>query len=218
MAGNALGASQDIPVRSLQALRDADLVIFEEDKIARQTLKAAGIHRDYWRYNEHKQGETLEKLKEVLKSGQTAVYMSDQGMPVAADPGAALLELAYSCNAEVKVIPGPSSIIAAVAACPFIDGPFHFAGFLPREPEQRLKKMKDLDLMRCPVVILDTPYRLVNLLETATQAYSASRKALIALDISGEAEDFIVEPLGKLLDAAKKLEGKLNFVLIVAPR
>ncbi len=215
MAANAIGNAADLPARSLEAVRTAELVIFEEDRVARQVLKAAGVHREYWRYSEHQQAETLEKLKDVLQQGKTAVYMSDQGLPVIADPGAALLQVAYGCDAQVQVIPGPSSVLAAVAACPFIDGAFHFAGFLPREPEHRLHRMKTLDTLKCPIIILDTPYRLANVLETAAQAYTPKRRGLLALDISGEQENYIYGPLSQLLETAKELDEKMNFVLII---
>ncbi len=119
MAANALGNPSDIPLRSLEALRTADLIVFEEDKVARQTLKAASIHRDYLRLTEHLELDTIDAVKKALKSGQTVVFMSAQGTPTLADPGKKLLDVAYAAGAHVSPIPGPSSVTAALSICHF---------------------------------------------------------------------------------------------------
>ena len=81
MASNHIGCTDDIPNRALETLKTADLVLFEEDRPARQTLKAAGIRRDYLKFNEHHQMQTLDEVAEALKKGRTVIYMSDQGSP-----------------------------------------------------------------------------------------------------------------------------------------
>ena len=142
MASHSIGESQDIPARSLDALRTSDLLIFEEDRGARNALKAAGIHRDYLRYSEHDETQSLETLAETLRAGKTAVYMSDQGCPGLADPGRNLVRVAVAEKAEIRTIPGPSSLTAAIAVCPFDLGEFHFGGFPPRDQEAREKKLE----------------------------------------------------------------------------
>ena len=67
MASNHIGCTDDIPNRALETLKTADLVVFEEDRPARQTLKAAGIRRDYLKFNEHHQMQTLDEVAEALK-------------------------------------------------------------------------------------------------------------------------------------------------------
>ncbi|NBQ52810.1 MAG: hypothetical protein EBU49_04430 [Proteobacteria bacterium] len=119
MASHSIGEAQDIPLRSLEALRTADLLIFEEDRGARSALKSAGIHREYLRYSEHDQKQSLEILTESLRAGKTAVYMSDQGCPGLADPGREIVRVAVREKAEIRVVPGPSSLTAAIADTPY---------------------------------------------------------------------------------------------------
>lgn len=215
MAANSIGNVRDIPARSLLAVQTADLVIFEEDRGARLILKSAGVHREYWRYSEHRQEETLDKLKETLAAGKTAVYMSDQGVPGVADPGSALLELAYHLNAVVQVVPGPSSVQSALSACPFLGGSYFYAGFLPRESDKRIAKLQELDRLHTTLVILDTPYRIHALIEDCVTAFGDRRQALLAVDISGTHENFLVSSLKNLKELAAHFEEKLNFVLII---
>lgn len=215
MAATHLGDPRDLPSRSLEALKSADLLIFEEDRPARSFLKAAGIHRDYLKYSEHGQKDTVAACRQALKAGQSVLYMSDQGTPGLSDPGRDLLAVAYELEAKVSVIPGPSSITAAISVCPFDCWAFHFLGFLPRETPTRMAALRAAAAFSRPLVIMDVPYRLKALLAACEQVFGKSRRGFLALDISGTAEDFWLGSFETLQKKAEQLAEKLNFVLIV---
>lgn len=215
MAATHLGEVKDLPVRSLEALREGDLLIFEEDRPARSFLKAAGIHREYMKYSEHKERETVEACEAALKAGKKVVYMSDQGTPGLSDPGRDLAQIAYRVRAKVQVVPGPSSLTAAVAACPFDCSSFLFLGFPPREEPQRVKALKDAAAGRRAIVMMDTPYRLKALLAGCHEAFGKGKRGFVALDVSGPREDFWLGTFAELGQKAGGLDEKLNFVLIV---
>jgi len=215
MAATHIGNVADIPPRSLDALRNADLLIFEEDRPARSFLKAAGIHREYERWSEHKQNDTMEKAIDAFGAGQWVVYMSDQGTPNLADPGHELLRAAYRLGVKVDVIPGPSSITAALSVCPFDTRRFEYLGFPPKEPERRKQFLKDYMQAEKLLVILDTPYRLKHVIESCKDVFGSNREAFLALDISGENEHFISAPLDDLVFRTRSSEGKTNFILII---
>lgn len=215
MAATHLGDPQDIPLRSLEALRKADLLVFEEDRPARGALKAAGVHRDYLKYSEHGQSDTIDEVTRVLKAGGWVTYMSDQGTPGLADPGRELVARAYELQARVEVIPGPSSMAAVIAAAPFPCHSFTFLGFPPREPPLRLKALKAAAQLDHPVVIMDTPYRLIPLLEACKESFGGARRAVLALEISSPGESFWYGPLDALTKKAASIKEKLNFVLMI---
>lgn len=214
LLGNSIGHSLDIPARSLQWLKDADLVVFEEAKIARQSLKSAGIHRDFILHNEHKNRDSLAEIEEYLNLQKNVCYMSDQGMPGIADPGYQLVELAYSIDTKVQIISGPSSVTSVVAAYPDKVNEFHFAGFLPRTSKSRLQRLNELSKLRVPVVLMDTPYRLRALIKDVCTVYGKNHKALLAIEISNTSEEYHYKKLGDLqrICADKPRE---NFVLMV---
>ena len=213
MASNSIGNNLDIPNRSLEHVREADLIVFEEDKPARQVLKTAKVHREYLKYSEHNQESTLVEVRNKLKEGKTVCYMSDQGVPTLADPGKQLLEIAAEVNASIFVIPGPSSITSTLSACSFLTPKFYYLGFLPREEADRENYLKSLvDFPDC-MVILDTPYRLKQLLTTLKSIFPPKRKILIARDISCEGEEYINSKLESI--DIEKIEGKKNFVLVL---
>ncbi len=213
LAGNSIGHPDDIPRRSLIWLKQADLLVFEEDRGARQCLKAAGIFRDYLRYNEHDQRETLNEVRKALKRGKSVCYMSDQGMPTLADPGSSLLEIAYQLHCKLEIIPGPSSISAALAACPFPIHQYRYLGFLPRDEGQRQLTIEAMRHQSEPSVLLDTPYRRQTLLSSLAKVLGGDRQALCAVDISGPSEQYYLNSLDRLLELDLP---KLNFVLVVA--
>jgi 16S rRNA (cytidine1402-2'-O)-methyltransferase len=215
MAGTCLGNPEDIPPRSLAALKAADVLVFEEDRPARQFLKAAGVHRDYLKLTEHGETPTLEAVRSALKAGQWVVYMSDQGMANVADPGQDLLSLGYELGAEVSVIPGPSSLTSALAACPFYQDQFFYAGFLSRKESLRNKELIAIGRRSEPTVILEAPYRRKALLDSCLSALGKNRRASLALDISGPNESFLVGNLKEIVNLSGKRTEKLNFVLIL---
>ncbi|MDD9950508.1 MAG: SAM-dependent methyltransferase [Zetaproteobacteria bacterium] len=214
-----IGNPEDFPPRSLRLLQEAELTIFEEDRPARRALKAAGITRPYLKLSEHREHETLTAAKQVWKSGGRVTYMSDQGTPGLADPGAELVQCAYEHQVQVRVIPGPSSVSAAIAACPFHMQSYTFAGFLARKSHLRQQELHKLRGLHKPIIILDTPYRLTHLLADTLEVFGKHQRALLALDISGSNERYLCTSLGKLSQQVTQEQissQKLNFVLILA--
>ena len=217
MAANSLGLPEDIPARSLEAIRNSDLLIFEEDKPARQALKAAGVHREYLKYNEQDQKDTLAVVREELEKGNTVMYMSDQGCPTLEDPGFEVARTARRMKAKIKVIPGPSSLTAALSACPFSNKAFEFLGFPPREEGKRQSFFKQMIGKKKLQILMDTPYRLKRVLETCIEVFPESIKGYIALDISGEDENYIFGTFKELYEEVCEIDKKLNFVMIINP-
>lgn len=216
LAANSIGSDADIPARTLEMLRVGDLLVFEEDRPARKLLKAAGVHRDYLRHNEHNQQYVISEISAALQAGKTVVYTSDQGCAGVADPGRELIKLARELGASIRIIPGPSSITAAISACHFDCSSFDFVGLLPRDEKERLKKINQIKTRPLSQIIIDAPYRLLSLLKSCDAVFGASRQTLLALDITGEDESYLSGSFSELISQVEKLDKKLNFVLIIA--
>lgn len=214
MAANHLGNERDTPLRTLEQLQNCDLLVFEEAKIARKMLKQAKIMRKFLLFNEHRQKETLERVKNCLLNKKNVCYLSDQGSPTLCDPGSELASLALKLGASLKVIPGPSCLTAAMSACPFLINHFVFTGLLPRKKEQRIKEIRKYLALKTTIITLDTPYRREQTLSLFYDIVGKTRKAFLALDISGPNETYFLGPLNKIREQTKNLE-KLNFVLII---
>ena len=210
-----LGEDKDTPPRTLELLKEGKLLVFEEAKVARKALKQAGITKQFLLYNEHKQQDSLVRVKETLKAGESVCYMSDQGSPNLCDPGQNLTKCAFELEAPVRVIPGPSSLIAAMSACPFPINGFIFTGLLPRKKEERLRNLKRYAQLKQPIITLDAPYRREALLEACEDLFGKRKSVFLALDISGEFETYFCGMVSKIREKTKEI-GKLNFILIIS--
>ena len=216
MAATTLGDLKDIPLRSLELLRECKFLVFEEDKKARQFLKAAQVQRQWMRYTEQREAFTLEELERELREGHDAVYMSDQGTPGLADPGRDLVEVAVRIGARLRVVPGPSSLTATISVCPIDCRRFQFVGFPPRNEDEREAFLRRHLNHPWPAVLFDTPYRMKSFFETLRKVLAGSgRKVFVGLDISGPDENFWWATAEDIDQKVSELNEKLNYVVIV---
>ena len=216
MAATTLGDYKDIPLRSLELLRTCPFLVFEEDKQARQFLKAAGVQRQWMRYTEQREAFTLEELERELRAGNDALYMSDQGTPGLADPGRDLVDVAFRIGAKVRVVPGPSSLTATISVCPIDCRRFQFAGFPPRDESEREAFLRSHLDHPWPTVIFDTPYRMRQFFETLAKVlHGSDRKVFVGIDISGEHEDFWWDRSDTIFKKVSAMTEKQNYVVIV---
>lgn len=213
MASSHIGNPDDVPPRTLNALKMTDLLVFEEKKPAKQLLKRCGITRDFLIFNEHSQEHTLRLIQSALSKGQTVMYCSDQGSPSIADPGCSVASIAYQLKVAVQVIPGPSSITAAITASPIPTPQFHFLGFPPRKAALRKSWFTQADKLQGALVILDTPYRRQPLLEDGKQWLLSHKRAFLGVDISLEDEQYFLGSFTQVIKQTQNLDKK-NFVLI----
>ncbi|MEI6397297.1 MAG: SAM-dependent methyltransferase [Pseudomonadota bacterium] len=216
MAATTLGDIKDIPLRSLELLKECPFLVFEEDKQARQFLKAAGVQRQWMRYTEQREAFTLEELEKELLAGNDALYMSDQGTPGLADPGRDLVEVALRVGAKLRCVPGPSSLTATISVCPIDCRRFQFAGFAPRDEQDREDFLRQHLDHPWPIVLFDTPYRMRQFFETLAKVlHGSDRKIFVGVDISGEHEDFWWDTADGVFKRVTELPEKRNYVVIV---
>ena len=213
LSANHIGCAEDIPPRALELQKSCELVVFEENRQARKVLKQAGVTRQWLRYNEHHQESSLAQIEETLMAGKNVIYMSDQGCPTLADPGKNLLRLAYKLKSRVRIIPGPSSITAAISACPFELEQFIYKGFLSQKSAQRDQEIAKISKEKMPIIILDTPYRLSSLL-LSLKSQKIQKRIFIAFDITGEDEQYYIGSVSELYKLHSE-KNKKNFVLII---
>jgi 16S rRNA (cytidine1402-2'-O)-methyltransferase len=216
IAATTLGHIKDIPLRSLELLRDCPFLVFEEDKRARQFLKAAGVQRQWMRYTEQREAFTLEELEKELRAGNDALYMSDQGTPGLADPGRDLVEVATRLGARVRPIPGPSSLTSTISVCPIDCRKFIFAGFPPRDEKDREDFLREQSENPWPVILFDTPYRMRQFFETLAKVLlGTGRKVFVGLDISEDSEDYWYGTAEQMLNKVLVQSEKRNYVVII---
>jgi 16S rRNA (cytidine1402-2'-O)-methyltransferase len=180
-----IGHPDDITLRAIEVLKQADAVICEEYKPGTTLLKKLGIQgKELILLNEHNEPEMAADLLMRLLNGQTLALFSDCGTPVFSDPGHYLIQLAASSGVKVSPVPGPSSLMAALSILDFHLERFIFGGFLPRDPDTRRKVLTHYRSLKMPVVVMDTPYRLGTLLEDVSKVFGKGFWVTVAFDLT----------------------------------
>ncbi|HZH25168.1 MAG TPA: 16S rRNA (cytidine(1402)-2'-O)-methyltransferase [Solirubrobacteraceae bacterium] len=128
-----IGNLEDITLRVLSALRDADVVACEDTRRTGVLLERYGVHARLVTYHEHNERARSADLVERMRAGETVALVSDAGMPLVSDPGYVLVQGCVAAGLEVEVLPGPSAALAALVASALPADVWRFAGFLPRK-------------------------------------------------------------------------------------
>ncbi len=159
-----IGNLQDITLRALDVLKSADYILCEDTRQTGKLLSAYGISAKTLRYNEN-DSSAVSRLLEVLKSGKNCALVSDAGTPCVSDPGWRLVKAAREAGVKVTALPGPTAAACALSGAGFGGGGFTFLGFMPRKPGKILKMIKAALALERPVIIYESPKRIVKLLE-----------------------------------------------------
>jgi 16S rRNA (cytidine1402-2'-O)-methyltransferase len=128
-----IGNLEDVTLRVLSALRDADVVACEDTRRTRTLLDRYGVSAKLVSYHEHNEEARSAELVERMQAGDTVALVSDAGMPLVSDPGYVLVRACVAAGIGVEVLPGPSAAIAALVASALPADAWRFVGFLPRK-------------------------------------------------------------------------------------
>jgi 16S rRNA (cytidine1402-2'-O)-methyltransferase len=136
-----IGNLEDITLRTLSALREADLVACEDTRRTRVLLDRYGVKAKLLSYHERNERARARQLVERMRAGQTVALVSDAGMPLVSDPGFVLVRECVAAGLSVEVLPGPSAALTALVASGLPSDHWRFAGFLPRKREQLVEQL-----------------------------------------------------------------------------
>jgi 16S rRNA (cytidine1402-2'-O)-methyltransferase len=128
-----IGNLEDVTLRVLSALRDADVVACEDTRRTRVLLDRYGVSARLVSYHEHNEERRAAELVERMRAGDTVALVSDAGMPLVSDPGYVLVRACVAAGLPVEVLPGPSAAISALVASALPADSWRFAGFMPRK-------------------------------------------------------------------------------------
>jgi 16S rRNA (cytidine1402-2'-O)-methyltransferase len=128
-----IGNLEDVTLRVIGALREADVVACEDTRHTRTLLDRYGVSARTVSYHEHNERERSAELVERMRAGETVALVSDAGMPLVSDPGFVLVQACIAAGIGVEVLPGPSAALAALVVSGLPAATWRFAGFLPRK-------------------------------------------------------------------------------------
>lgn len=208
-----IGNYKDITLRAIETLQAVDAVICEEYREGSTLLKKLSIENELLRLNEHNEGSVAPEILKQLQQGRSLAMISDCGTPVFSDPGHFLLGMVVQAGIPIVPVPGPSSLTAALSVCDFKIDRFIFEGFLARDKGKRRRELQRMRAANLPIVLMDTPYRMVALLDAVARVFGDKQQIVLACDLTLPSECIYRGTVEAVLKQIEKK--KSEFVLII---
>jgi 16S rRNA (cytidine1402-2'-O)-methyltransferase len=210
-----IGNLEDITMRALRILREADLIACEDTRQTRKLLDHYGIAKPVTSYHDHNEAERAGELIGRIERGETIALVSDAGTPLISDPGYRLVAAAIAAGIAVVPIPGPSAVMGALAAAGLGTDSFRFCGFLPPKTSQRVKLFEELKHESCTLVFYEAPHRILETLEDIA-AVMRTRPVVIARELTKLHEEFLRGTAAELhatLSARPSVKGEITLLI-----
>jgi 16S rRNA (cytidine1402-2'-O)-methyltransferase len=208
-----IGNLEDITLRALRILAEADCIFAEDTRRTRILLDHHGIATRPSSLGTHNEEARIEGALERLRGGASIALVSDAGTPLVSDPGARLVAAAAADGHRVEAIPGPSAILAALSVSGLRVHPFTFAGFLPRKRGARKKLLEVHARRRETLVLFESPHRIAETLTELVEIFGPERPACLARELTKLHEEIARGGLAEL--AARFAEGARGEVTLV---
>jgi 16S rRNA (cytidine1402-2'-O)-methyltransferase len=215
LVATPIGNLEDVTPRAARALAEADCILAEDTRRTRVLLSHLGIARKtVERLDAEVESGSLARWLGRLAAGEALVLVSDAGTPTVSDPGAALVRAAAAEGHAIVPLPGPSAVLAALAASGFSADHFRFFGFLPRRGTARRTELERLRDTEEVVVLFEAPGRIEETLgELASIA--PERQVVVAREMTKLHEEFVRGTVAELCEreAGRDWRGELTVVL-----
>jgi 16S rRNA (cytidine1402-2'-O)-methyltransferase len=213
-----IGNLADASPRSLEVLREADVIACEDTRTTRTLLARYGIATPTVALHQHNERAATGKLLNLLKEGKRVALVSDAGTPAVSDPGALLVAEVHRAGIRVSPVPGPNAAAAAFSAAGFAADRFLFAGFLPASASARRDALQALEV-DCPLVLYEAPHRVLQTVQDLAERFGPDREIAIARELTKKFEEVarmrLADAAAWLAAEPQRVQGE--FVLVVAP-
>lgn len=216
LVSTPIGNLEDITLRALRVLREADVVACEDTRQTQKLLRHFEIEKRMVSYHEHNEITRGAELVIEMEQGAVVALASDAGTPVLSDPGHHLVTLCLRHHIPVIPIPGPSAALAALAASGLPVEEFAFLGFLPARAGDRRKTIQALRAERKTLIFYEAPHRIAEMLADAAEILGA-RPAVVAREITKLHEEFLRGTLEELAARAAKHPPRGEITVLVGP-
>ena len=164
LVATPIGNLEDITLRALRVLREADWIACEDTRQTRKLLEHFGIAKPMVSYHEHNEAARTRELVAKLEAGASIALVTDAGTPLVSDPGYRLVTAAIGAGIAVVPIPGASALLGALSGSWSADGRLPVRGFLPPKQRPRKKGAGRLRGEECTLVFYEAPHRIVDAL------------------------------------------------------
>jgi 16S rRNA (cytidine1402-2'-O)-methyltransferase len=208
-----IGNLEDVTLRVLSALREADVVACEDTRRTRVLLDRYGVSAELVSYHEHNEQARAASLVAQMRAGSVVALVSDAGMPLVSDPGYVLVRACVAAGLPVEVLPGPSAAVTALVASGLPAAEWHFAGFLPRKKGELAKLFSSF---LGTVVAFESPRRVPASLAVLASVEPA-REVAVCRELTKAHEEVVRGTAAELAERYAEAPPRGEVVLVVGP-
>ncbi len=208
-----IGNLEDVTLRVLRELGEADVVLCEDTRHTRGLLARHGIEARLQSYHRHNEAARTAELVPRLVAGERVALVSDAGLPGVNDPGARLIGAALAAGVPVTVLPGPSAVETALVASGLVGERYQFLGYLPRGEKALRALWTELAAWPHPAVAFESPQRVPAALR-ALAAVSPERPVAVCRELTKRFEEIVRGPAAEVAERfAEPPKGELTLVV-----
>ena len=208
-----IGNLEDVTLRVLRELAEADLVLCEDTRHTRKLLERHGARARLLSYHQHNEAQRTAELLPRLAAGERIALVSDSGLPGISDPGARLIRAAHEAGIDVTVLPGPSAVETALVVSGLGAERYQFVGYLPRREGALLALGEELARWPGAVVAFESPPRLPASLRVLARV-SPERPAAVCRELTKRFEEVAIGSLSELATRFRRdVKGEITLVL-----
>lgn len=214
--GTPIGNLGDITLRQLETLKTVDFICAEDTRVTLKLLNRYDIKNHLVSFHEHSSRSDAQRIIDRILGGENCGIVTDAGMPCISDPGEVLVQMCAENGIEVRVVPGPSAVVSAVALSGFPVRRFTFEGFLPVPKKERTERLEILKNETAVMVFYEAPHKLKGTLADFRQIFGEDRLIAVCRELTKVHEEILRMTLAEAQEYYTSHEPKGEFVLVVS--
>jgi 16S rRNA (cytidine1402-2'-O)-methyltransferase len=217
VVGTPIGNLEDLSPRAVQTLTGVEAILTEDTRHTRVLLDRFGIRTPTLSCHKFNEASRVDGIVQRIQGGAAIALVTDSGMPAVSDPGSRMVAACRRAGVAVTSIPGPTAVTTAVALSGFGGNGFVFAGFAPRKSGALRRLLGELGSCPVPVVLYESPYRMVKLLGEI-EAVLGARTVFVGRELTKKFEETRVGTPAELIAAYAGRTVKGEIVVVIAAR
>ena len=211
-----IGNLEDITLRALRTLREADVVLAEDTRRTRVLCQQHGLRCNLRSFHAHSSQDVVEQVLADLEAGRHVALVTDAGTPLLSDPGAVLVAAARARGLRVEAVPGPSAITAALTVAALPVDHFRFLGFLPRSGRRRRDALNGLAQDSSATVMFESPRRLLDTLQELAALLAPERQLSVCRELTKLHEEVVRGSAAELVEHFRQSAPRGEITLVIA--
>lgn len=213
LVATPIGNLDDITLRAIKILKEADLIAAEDTRHTLKLLNHLEISKPMISYHRHNEEIRCDYLIKELKEGKNIALVSDAGTPGISDPGEKIVKDCIREDIKIVPIPGACAFVNALITSGISTKEFCFYGFLPLNKKNRKEKLEEIKDTNKTVILYEAPHKIKNTLEDLKKVLEKTRKIVLAREITKIHEEFIRGSIDEILSKVDNLKGEMVLII-----